>query len=66
MQDGDLQDLEDVDGTITITDLGLNEFRMDMVAYIKAHGEPKTLHTVCMQLFVTMMKKVFQKVLSTY
>ena len=43
LQDGDLQDLEDVDGTITITDLGLNEFRMDMVAYIKAHGEPKNI-----------------------
>ncbi len=43
LQEGDLQDLEDVDGTITITDLGLNEFRMDMVAYIKAHGEPKNI-----------------------
>lgn len=43
LQDGDLQDLEDVDGTITITDLGLNEFRMDMVSYIKAHGEPKNI-----------------------
>lgn len=40
LQDGELQDLEDVDGSVTITDLGLNEFRMDMVAYIKAHGEP--------------------------
>lgn len=43
LQDGDLQDLEDVDGTITITDLGLNEFRMDMVSYIKSHGEPKNV-----------------------
>lgn len=43
LQDGDLQDLEDVDGSITITDLGLNEFRMDMIAYIKAHGEPKNV-----------------------
>lgn len=40
LQDGELQDLEDVDGSIAITDLGLNEFRMDMVAYIKEHGEP--------------------------
>lgn len=43
LQDGDLQDLEDVDGSIAITDLGLNEFRMDMIAYIKAHGEPKNI-----------------------
>lgn len=43
LRDGDLQDLEDVDGSITITDLGLNEFRMDMVAYIKEHGEPKNI-----------------------
>ena len=43
LQDGDLQDLEDVDGSITITDLGLNEFRMDVVAYIKEHGEPKSI-----------------------
>lgn len=40
LKDGDLQDLEDVDGSITITDLGLNDFRMDMIAYIKEHGEP--------------------------
>ena len=43
LQDGDLQDLEDVDGSITITDLGLNEFRMDVVAYIKEHGHPKNI-----------------------
>lgn len=41
LQEGNLQDLEDVDGSITITDLGLNEFRMDMVAYIKEHGKPE-------------------------
>ncbi|NCA97640.1 MAG: hypothetical protein EOM77_05685 [Bacteroidia bacterium] len=50
LQDGELQDLEDVDGSITITDLGLNEFRMDIVAYIKQYGEPKRvprgMHTV--------------------
>ena len=43
LQEGNLQDLEDVDGSITITDLGLNEFRMDMVSYIKSHGEPKNI-----------------------
>lgn len=41
LQDGELQDLEDVDGNISITDLGLNDFRMDMVEYIKNIGEPK-------------------------
>jgi hypothetical protein len=41
LQDGELQDLEDVDGSITITDLGLNDFRMDMIEYIKHKGEPK-------------------------
>ena len=43
LRDGTLQDLEDVDGQITITDLGLNEFRMDMIQYIKTHGEPKNI-----------------------
>ena len=43
LQDGELQDLEDVDGSVTITDLGLNEFRMDMVDYIKKHGEPTNI-----------------------
>lgn len=43
LKDGELQDLEDVDGSITITDLGLNEFRMDMISYIKEHGEPKNI-----------------------
>jgi hypothetical protein len=41
LQDGELLDLEDVDGSITITDLGLNDFRMDMMEYIKQKGEPK-------------------------
>lgn len=50
LQNGELQDLEDVDGTVTITDLGLNEFRMDLVSYIKQNGRPdrvpKGLHAV--------------------
>lgn len=41
LQEGELQDLEDVDGSINITDLGLNDFRMDMSQYIKEKGEPK-------------------------
>lgn len=50
LQEGTLQDLEDVDGNISITDLGLNDFIMDLVAYKKEHGEPtgviKGLHAV--------------------
>lgn len=52
LQDGKLQDLEDVDGSVAITDLGLNEFRMDLSNFIKANGEPKNvphgLHAVVM------------------
>lgn len=40
LQNGDLQDLEDIDGSITITDLGLNDFRMDLANYIKGKGYP--------------------------
>jgi hypothetical protein len=43
LQEGQLQDLEDVDGSIAITDLGLNEFRMDLSNYIKANDEPKNV-----------------------
>ena len=50
LQEGTLQDLEDVDGNISITDLGLNDFVMDLVAYRKEHGDPtgvtKGLHSV--------------------
>lgn len=41
LQAGELQDLEDVEGNISITDLGLNEFRMDVANYIKENGEPR-------------------------
>jgi superfamily II DNA/RNA helicase len=43
LQEGLLQDLEDIEGNVALTDLGLNEFRMDMVQYIKNHGEPKNI-----------------------
>lgn len=50
MQNGEYQDLEESDNGITISDLGLNEFRMDAVAFLKEYGEPikvpKGLHTV--------------------
>lgn len=44
-------DIEDMDSGISITDLGLNDFRMDLVNYIKDHGDlkdvPNGMHTVC-------------------
>lgn len=43
-------DLEDVKTGISITDLGLNDFRMDLVNYVKANGSldgaPKGMHAV--------------------
>lgn len=43
-------ELEDVKAGISITDLGLNEFRMDLLNYVKEHGEldnvPFGLHAV--------------------
>ena len=43
-------DIEDMTSGISITDLGLNEFRLDLLEYIKQHDEieiaPKGLHTV--------------------
>ena len=43
-------DLEDVKTGVSITDLGLNDFRMDLVNYVKANGDldgaPKGMHAV--------------------
>lgn len=43
-------ELEDVTTGVSITDLGLNDFRMDLLSYIKEHDEfvasPKGLHAV--------------------
>ncbi len=43
-------EMEDLKTGVSITDLGLNDFRMDLVNYIKAHGEvsglPNGLHAV--------------------
>lgn len=43
-------DLEDVKTGVSITDLGLNDFRMDLVHYVQAHGGldnmPKGLHAL--------------------
>lgn len=43
-------ELEDLKAGVSITDLGLNDFRMDLLNYVKAHGElknaPNGLHTV--------------------
>jgi superfamily II DNA or RNA helicase len=44
-------DLEDMDSSISITDLGLNDFRMDLINYTKEkgslEGSPNGMHTVC-------------------
>ena len=43
-------ELEDLKAGVSITDLGLNDFRMDLLNYVKAHGElqnaPYGLHAV--------------------
>jgi hypothetical protein len=43
-------ELEDVKAGISITDLGLNDFRMDLLNYVKEHGEleslPNGMHAV--------------------
>lgn len=43
-------DIEDMSDGISITDLGLNEFRLDLLEYIKTHGDldrkPFGLHAV--------------------
>ena len=45
-------DIEDMTNGISIMDLGLNEFRLDLLEYMKQHGDietaPKGLHTVYM------------------
>ena len=50
LKNGDIMDLEDVDGNINITDLGLNDFKMDVASYIQTNGVPKNIakgmHTV--------------------
>lgn len=33
-------ELEDLKTGVSITDLGLNDFRMDLLNYVKSHGEP--------------------------
>jgi SNF2 family DNA or RNA helicase len=46
-------ELEDIDSNISITDLGLNDFRIDLINYIKKNGEIKNipfgLHAVVSQ-----------------
>ena len=43
-------DLEEMNTGISITDLGLNEFRMDLVEYVKTHDDldkiPTGMHSV--------------------
>jgi ERCC4-related helicase len=44
-------DIEDIDNSISITDLGLNDFRMDLLNYIEEKGDianvSNGMHTVC-------------------
>jgi len=44
-------DIEDMDNSISITDLGLNDFRMDLLNYIEKKGDianiSNGMHTVC-------------------
>ena len=46
-------DLEDIDSTVSITDLGLNDFRMDLIEYLKQKGSLEDtstgLHTVILE-----------------
>ena len=43
-------DIEDMSEGISIMDLGLNEFRLDLLEYVKSHGDmdkkPRGLHAV--------------------
>ena len=43
-------DIEDMSSGIAIMDLGLNEFRLDLLEYVKNHGDldqkPKGMHAV--------------------
>ncbi len=43
-------DLEDMDSSVSITDLGLNDFRMDLISYPdkdKLDNVPSGMHTIC-------------------
>lgn len=44
-------DIEDMDNSISLTDLGLNDFRMDLLSYIEEKGDignvSNGMHTVC-------------------
>lgn len=46
----EVPEFEDIKTGVSITDLGLNEFRTDLLAYVKEHGDlegsPKGLHAV--------------------
>ncbi len=41
LREGENIDLEDTNSGISISDLGLNEFRMDATEFIKTYGEPR-------------------------
>jgi hypothetical protein len=46
----EIVDIEDMDSSISITDLGLNDFRMDLVEYVKKNdlgSLPNGMHAAC-------------------
>ena len=47
----EIVDIEEIDSSISITDLGLNDFRMDLLDYIEKNGDISHvslgMHTVC-------------------
>ncbi len=47
----EIVDIEDMGSGVSITDLGLNDFRMDLISYINQNGDfnkvPNGMHTVC-------------------
>jgi hypothetical protein len=50
-------ELEDVRTGISITDLGLNDFRMDLLNYVKEHGDLTAVARVCTQSFPPILPK---------
>ena len=40
-------DIEEMNSGVSIMDLGLNEFRLDLLDYIKKHGLPTTPQVLC-------------------
>ncbi len=50
-------EMEDLKTGISITDLGLNDFRMDLLQYIKQNGELSNLPMECMLSYLLLRKE---------